>query len=135
MIDITNKRGEDTKEQRDIEELIASENNPKIRLQLIVMNRINLSLIANTETINEIAEKLDAHLSVYNAQTIEQQALLNKGKGAWRIAAWILGIVQVVAVASWVDSRAEITQIHNSLSALVMKDTEIMGRITNIEKK
>ena len=130
-----NRRSSDQAEQTEIESLIAAEDDPKMRLQLMIMNRINLSLIANTHTINEIATKLENHLSLYEQRTAAEQALLNKGKGAWRVVAWVIGAVQVIGLGIWADARSDLASIHTALEQSRTSDVRMEQRLTALEQK
>lgn len=96
----------------DIEHLIASEEDPKQRVYLIVLNNLNNSLVANTETIRSVSAKLDTHLTNFESYTKDKDAMLNKGKGAWKVAAWVLGVAQIIAGGVWMNFKSELTDLH-----------------------
>lgn len=96
----------------DIETLIANENDPKQRAFLIIMSSINTSLMASAGLIKEVSGKLETHIVKYDVRTEADDALLNKGKGVWIVAAWALGIVQVGAIALFIQMRQEIITLH-----------------------
>jgi hypothetical protein len=104
-----------TEEQKEIEKLIEEENDAQIRLQLMIMNRINLSLIANTKTIHEIGAKLEEHLTNYEARTKVEDEILNKGKGAWKVIAVIIGIIQAIGLILWNDVRTTMDKTSQAL--------------------
>jgi hypothetical protein len=112
--------------QLKILDLIEQENDPKDRAFLIVLQQINASLIANTTTINDIAEKLDTHLTAYESHARREQELIDTGKGMWRVGAWILGIVQTIAIAA-------IGFVFNNIEELKKTDSTIISRISVIE--
>lgn len=121
MTELHNRRVTDVSQDK-ILVLIEQANDPKDRAFLIVLQQINESLIANTHTINEVAEKLDSHLTAYEAHAEREKALLNQGKGMWRVAAWVLGISQAIAAASISFAFNEIVAVKkdiNDLSAWV----------------
>lgn len=111
-----------------IEEMIAEESDPKDRAFLLVLNNINKALVQNTDTIREIAKKLDAHVAKFESHTAIEDAMLNQGKGAWRVTAWVIGVVQVVGLAVWADSRAEIEAMHKEIQSHEV-------RVTVLEKQ
>lgn len=96
----------------DIEHLIAGEEDPKQRVYLIVLNNLNNSLVANTDTIRSVSSKLDTHLMNFESYTKDKDAMLNKGRGAWKVAAWVLGIAQVAVVSAAMGMRSEFTDLH-----------------------
>lgn len=113
-----NRRATDTAGYLDIEKMILEEEDKKQRAFLIVLNSINNSLIANTETIKDVSEKLDAHLTSYENHVEQEDALLNKGRGAWWVVAWVIGVVQVVGLGIWGVASNDIREIHASLKHL-----------------
>lgn len=112
----------------DIENMILQEDDLKQRAFLIVLNSINKSLMANTETIREVSEKLESHLENFDSHTREEDARLNKGRGAWKILAWVIGVAQVMALGIWNEARSEIKQINATLA-------QIDTRVSVIESK
>lgn len=112
----------------DIENMILQEDDLKQRAFLIVLNSINKSLIANTDTIREVSEKLESHLENFDSHTREEDARLNKGRGAWKILAWVVGVAQIVALGIWNEARSEIKQINATLS-------QIETRVSVMESK
>ena len=129
-----NRRATD-KRVHNIEEMIAEENDPRQRSFLIVLNSINNSLLANTRTITEVSGKLDAHLTAFEAKSAEDTALLNKGRGAWKIIAWVLGIAQMGVFAAYVAITSDLKNIHQELVTGALNDARIEARIANLEKK
>lgn len=121
-------------EQDEIEKLIAQEDNPQLRLQLMIMNRINLSLIANTRTTDEIAIKLEKHLKNYEERAIESDALLNKGRGAWKVMAAVIGFVQVIGLGIWAEATHDISSIHIALRDEIVRDAQYKLRIETLER-
>lgn len=122
-------------DQLEIERLIAEENDPKIRLQLMVMNRINLSLIANTQTVNDVtntvekvASRLDAHLTSYEATE-------NQRKGAWRYVAATLGILQAIALIIIADARSSMEAMHKIDEKNSSEIVQIDKRVLLVEQK
>jgi hypothetical protein len=98
----------------DIESLIAEESDTKQRVYLIVLNNLNKSLVANTETILSVSQKLDTHLTNFETYTKDKDELLNKGRGMWKVAAWVLGVAQLVAGAGWMTIRGEMNRMHET---------------------
>ena len=78
----------------EIDDLIKSENDPKTRAILLVLQNINISLMANTQAVNDTDTQLKAHMSAVAQRTEENNALLNKGRGMWNVISVCLAIVQ-----------------------------------------
>lgn len=118
----------------DIDQLIMQEDDPKQRAFLIVLNSINNSLIANTETIKDVSEKLDAHLTSYEQHVEKEDAILNKGRGAWKVVAWIIGVVQVVGLGIWANAREELKDIHSMLQKEQLQLSQLESRVLFVER-
>ena len=78
----------------EIDDLIKQENDPKTRAILLVLQNINISLMANTQAVNDTDTQLKAHMSAVAKRTEENNALLNKGRGMWNVISVCLAIVQ-----------------------------------------
>lgn len=118
----------------DIENMIVEENDPKQRAFLIVLNSINKSLIANTETIREVSEKLEEHLEHFDQHTKAEEALMNKGRGMWKVAAWVIGVAQLAGLYIWQHARDDLSQINAALQREQVEIAQINTRVTNVEK-
>lgn len=117
----------------DIDQLIMQEDDPKQRAFLIVLNSINNSLIANTETIKDVSEKLDAHLTSYENHVEQEEALLNRGRGAWKVMAWVISGVQVIGLGIWAMAREEIKEIHVMMQAEQKQLAQLESRVLFVE--
>lgn len=106
----------------DIESLIAGEPDAKQRIYLIVLNNLNKSLVANTETIRSVSMKFDEHLVNFETYTRDKEAMLNKGRGMWQIVTWAAVIVQFVGLGLWSSIRDDLATLHDT-------DTKIMASI------
>jgi len=118
----------------DIDQLIMQEDDPKQRAFLIVLNSINNSLIANTETIKDVSEKLDAHLTNYENHVEQEDALLNKGRGAWKVMAWVISGVQVIGLGIWAMAREEIKEIHVMMQQEQKQLAQLESRVLFVER-
>ena len=129
------KRRQSDSKVGDIEALIAEENDPKQRAFLIILNSINSSMVANTEATRDVADKLDSHLSAFETKAESDAKLLNQGRGAWRVLAWVLGTAQVVilGVSGYVFS--DLQKIHQELVGGALTDARIEVRLTSLEKR
>ena len=106
------KRSNVNKRSDEIEAMIGDENDPKQRAFLIILNSINNTLVASAGLIKEVSTKLEGHLVKYDDRTTADDALLNKGKGVWIVAAWALGLLQVAAVAFFLQLKDDISTLH-----------------------
>ena len=129
-----NRRATDAAMSLDIDQMIMQEDDPKQRAFLIVLNSINNSLIANTETIKDVSEKLDAHLTSYENHVEQEDALLNKGRGAWKVMAWVISGVQVIGLGIWAMAREEIKEIHVMMQAEQKQLAQLESRVLFVER-
>lgn len=97
----------------DIAELIKQEGDAKNRAFLIILQNINLSLIANTKTVNDIDEQLKQHLVTFQLRAERDDRLMNQGRGMWRILGSLLAVLQVIIGWAIVDHRAELADLRN----------------------
>lgn len=129
-----NRRASDRR-PLDIDSMIAEENDPKQRAFLIVMNSINVSLLANTETIRDISIKLDTHLTNFEEHTATEDALLNRGRGMWKVTSWVLGASQAAVIALSLGAYNHLSGIDSAISVLQVADAKLEARVTAGEKK
>ena len=78
----------------EIDELIRREDDPKTRAILLVLQNINVSLMANTQAVNDTDTQLKRHMVEVAKRTEENNALLNKGRGMWNVISICLAVVQ-----------------------------------------
>lgn len=119
----------------DISLMIAGEDDPKARAFLIVLNSINLALEANAITVREISFKLETHLITYSADNKVSEEMINKGKGAWKIIAWAIGVAQVVGMAAWIQLRSDLADIATASRSGQITDVRMNGRLDTLEGK
>jgi hypothetical protein len=96
----------------EIDELIKSENDPKTRAILLVLQNINVSLMANTEAVNDTDRQLKQHMVEVAKRTDESNAMLNKGRGMWNIISLVLAAVQVALVYFMSMYLSDIKSLH-----------------------
>lgn len=118
----------------DIEQMILEEGDKKQRAFLIVLDSINKSLIANTDTIREVSSKLETHLEQFEAHTAQENALLNRGRGMWTVVAWVIGTAQVIGLGIWNEARTEIKDINTAVKSTQHQIMQIEARVLYVEK-
>jgi len=119
----------------DIEQMIINEPDAKQRAFLIVLNSINQSLISNTSTVRDISAKLETHLDNFELHASNEEALMNRGKGAWKVMAWVLGIAQVIGVSLWIQIRGEFANIDSALKTAHYEHASYESRLKTLEAK
>ena len=102
----------------EIDDLIKQENDPKTRAILLVLQNINISLMANTQAVNDTDTQLKAHMVAVAKSTEENNALLNKGRGMWNVISVCLAIVQAGLIYFMGVYLSDIKSLHVSDSSL-----------------
>ena len=102
----------------EIDELIKAENDPKTRAILLVLQNINVSLMANTQAVNDTDTQLKSHMVAVAKSTEENNALLNKGRGMWNVISVCLAIVQAGLIYFMGMYLSDIKSLHVSDSSL-----------------
>ena len=102
----------------EIDELIKQENDPKTRAILLVLQNINVSLMANTEAVNDTDKQLKAHMVEVAKRTDESNAMLNKGRGMWNIISICLAVVQAGLVYFMSMYLSDIKGLHQEDAGL-----------------
>lgn len=104
----TDKKEEDRLNQMEIEKMIASESDPQIRLQLIIMNRISQNLAANTKSIQLLESEFTKHAK-------EEEERINKGKGLAMAGKYAIGIIQLIII--WMGNALmdDLKHIHDDM--------------------
>jgi hypothetical protein len=124
----------DRRQQAEIERLITEEEDPKARLTLMVLNKINLALVANTNVTNSIRNDLDEHLKVFAVRAKEQDELINKGRGAWWVISGGLVLAQVIFGALWMTIRDDVRIIRSDTSATMVEQAKRSSRLDTLEQ-
>lgn len=127
------QRRESDRVLMDIEDMIIKEDDPHQRAFLVVLNSINISLVANTRTVTDIGRKLEAHLVNFESHTKNEEALMNKGRGAWNILAWVLSIAQIAVIGAYVNMTNEIRNINAVVQSHMVNSKQIETRIDSME--
>jgi hypothetical protein len=146
MTDLHDRRAEDkqteAKLQAELDALVAAENDPSKRATLMVLNAINRSLTQNTAVTHTVKEQLtslnvdfEAHVKGFAKHAKDEEALLNKGRGAWMALAWFLGIVQVAVGMMIMDTRDTLRVLQSASIEAKMSDQRLNSRIDVLEAK
>ena len=115
---VEHNRRHDDGGKTEIDELIKAENDPKTRAILLVLQNINVSLMANTEAVNDTDRQLNQHMTAVAKNAEENNALLNKGRGMWNVISVCLAIVQAGLIYFMGMYLSDIKSLHVSDSSL-----------------
>lgn len=139
--DTENTRRASDKLQSDIDLSIAAENDPRQRALLIILQSINRSLIANTRATQNTASELSRHsdnfkqhLTNFEKHAINEEALMNKGKGAWWVLTIALTVAQSFVIYAWRDSKLELDTMKTEARAASILHEKLSARIEFLEK-
>lgn len=128
------RRSSDGQGSLDISQMIADENDPKQRAFLIVLHSINQSLEANTTTVREISDKLEGHLEAFGVHVATEEKMINQGRGAWKVVAWVISVAQVLASAAWYQQRNDIADLTKAVQTELVSDVQVKTRVDVLEK-
>lgn len=136
------ERSTEAKLQAELDALVAAENDPSKRATLMVLNAINRSLTHNTQVTHSVQEKLttlktsfDEHVIGFDKHAKDEEALLNKGRGAWLALAWFLGLVQVGVGFVILDTRDTLRRLETATFEARMADQKLSARIDLLEAR
>ena len=129
------------KVQNDIDALISSENDHSKRAVLIVLQSINRSLIANTIATQKTQGDLETHradfavhLDNFSKHAMNEEMIINRGKGAWAVLAVVLSFAQAFALYGWNASRNEIQLMQTEARQSELVHQKMQSRIEQLEK-
>lgn len=112
----------------EIQQLIREEPDARTRALLLILARIDDSLRENMRQTQDIANKLDAHLTRYEEQASADSALREQARGAWRVLAYVGAFAQAVLIAGGTWLYGEISKLHGI-------DADVQQRLARIESK
>lgn len=78
----------------EIEKLIRSEDDPKTRTLLVILNVMSDALRENTDSTEKLTTKMEKNTDRFEAHEKEEQEVLNQVKGAWRVIVIVTMVVQ-----------------------------------------
>lgn len=105
------RRQTDYDHTEEIERMIASESDPRIRVQLMMMHKLTTAVSDIGANVNDLDKKFSMHSD-------GESALINQVKGAWRVAAWVFGIAQLIIAYVYIDINSQV----KTLSVQQQKD-------------
>jgi len=121
--------------QFDIGKMIAEENDPKLRVLLLLVNAFNENLTENTTATQSLGQKFDEHLTNFEERAAQDDALKNQGRGAYKVAAVVIAAVQVVGMGIWLQAKADIKEIHAAIADGKTAVTRFEERLKALEAR
>lgn len=119
----------------DIENMIASENDPEKRVFLIILNSINSALRANTATVGTLKSDFSTHIIEFQAHAVREEAIFNQGRGMWKIAALALAGIQILMGYVWMQVSAKLGDIDSKVTTSQINDTSHDARLRALEDR
>ena len=108
----------------NIDALIAEENDPGKRTLLLLLSSLNANLIANTKTTEVVSNDLAALGVAFSAHAANEEALMNKGRGAWKVLATVMGLAQIGITFALVTLMDKIASIDSNIVLLQLADVK-----------
>lgn len=137
MTDLHDRRASDkvaeSKLQADLDAQVLAEDDPSKRANLMVLNAIYRALVANTATTYEVKTDLSDLTTKFSSHSKNEEAIMNRGKGAWFALAWFLGVVQIVVGYVIVDIRDTGRQYETNMHIAQMERQKLGTRIELLE--
>jgi hypothetical protein len=122
-------------EASKLSDMLEKENDESKRALLLVLSSLNANLMANTAATESIRKDLTAHLSSYQVHMEITTEYINKGKGAWKVVAWVLGLAQVLLIGIVASVHTDMRAFSNSITALESVSNGNERRLSSIERK
>jgi hypothetical protein len=119
--------------EKDIERMIAAEDNPSQRAFLIVLNSINNALIENTAMTKEVSVKLESHLVNFSKHIKDEDEIMNKGRGAWKVIASVAGILQLLVFGYFSQMHSEVSLLQDFRQTQMQSNVSDELRISRLE--
>jgi len=124
----------------DLRQMIAAENDPRQRVLLMLVQQGNDRWAENTRAVQEnaaavqsIAKDLEALFTSFEERTKTDDALKNQGKGAGRILLAVIGAAQIIGLAVWTDTRADVKEANAALISSKTTAAVVEARLASIE--
>ena len=115
--------------------MLEEENDASKRALLLILSNLNTNLVANTAATESIRKDLTTHLNSYQSNMAVTTEYINKGKGAWKVFAWVIGLAQALLVFTVSSLRSDITTFQKDITTLRITNGETRARIQNLERK
>ncbi len=113
----TNRRATDAL-QNQIEELIVAATDPKDKAFLLIMNKIATSLDTNTSLTRALADDFKSHTVAFSEHERKEMELINQGRGGFRVALALLGVLQIVVGYVILDTLGAVKTSQQEITVL-----------------
>ena len=112
----------------DIQAMIAAENDPDKRIQLIVLNNMNNTLLETIQVVRNLVEEQKTQREAFEAHARNGDALMNQGRGMWRVIAAVALAAQGMVGWAWYEVR-------DTLKTMQATDVRVESRIDALERR
>jgi len=129
-----NRRASDA-EAAKLSDMLEQENDASKRALLLVLSSLNSNLVANTAATDSIRKDLTAHLTAYQTHMETTTEYINKGKGAWKVFAWVLGLAQVLLIGTVGTVHTEMKAFSVAATSLQVTVSAIAHRMATLERQ
>ena len=93
-------------------QLIEATDNTKDKAYLLILMKINDSMISNTTSINTVTDEIKEISIAFEERNKAHDAIINRGKG-WRdILVWVLGGIQAFGIWAILHLNTEFKNLH-----------------------
>jgi hypothetical protein len=107
----------------------------RLVLQEAISVAVSNALTLHMARIEDVNVSLKAHLAAFKTFEDEQQGIVNKGLGAWKVLTYVLLTVQGIVVWGAMNLRTDFSDIHLAIESLKQADIRIIDRLNANKKK
>ena len=122
-------------EATKLADMLEREDDASKRALLLVLTSLNANLMANTAATESIRKDLTAHLSSYQVHMEVTTEYINKGKGAWKVFAWVLAVAQTILILTVGVVHTEMKAFQAIATSLQVTVSETRTRVDNLESR
>jgi hypothetical protein len=134
-------RRSDLDAQRQIEDMIKDEGDPRARAQLLILYQLSSNQTDSISIVRSLVEELKALRQEHEQHVKEEEELIQQGRGAWKAisSAWkILSIILIAAQSAlgylYVQHLNALEAVQNDLIQ-AQQDIEIIKERHRVENR
>jgi hypothetical protein len=127
-------RRADMEAQKQIEDLIQDENDPRARTHLLVLYQLSTGLTDNIGAVRALIDEMKALRQDHDAHVKEEEKILQQGRGAWKIFAWVLITAQSVIGFLYIEHLQALKALQVSVVTL-QKEIEVIQERHRVEDR
>lgn len=92
--------------QKDLENHIKDESDPRERARLLIMLAMLRTIVDNVVAVREVTEEFRKHREAFDSHIEEERRIMNQGRGAVRLAVFFVFVIQLLSGYIFVEHMA-----------------------------